>query len=62
MYKENGLAKQEQQIIVIMKDSILIDNGLPNNFWPEAMKTANYLRNRHFTRSKNHGKMISKES
>lgn len=45
-----------------MKDSILINNGLPNNFWAEAMKKANYLCNRLFTRSKNYGKMISKES
>lgn len=29
-----------------MKDSLLIDSGLPVNFWAEAMDIANYLRNR----------------
>lgn len=29
-----------------MKDSLLIDSGLPLQFWAEAMNTANYLRNR----------------
>lgn len=29
-----------------MKDSLLIDSGLPINFWAEAMDTSNYLRNR----------------
>lgn len=33
-----------------MKDSLLIDSGLPNQFWAEAMDTANYLRNRLPTR------------
>lgn len=45
-----------------MKDSMLIDSGLPNNFWAETMETANYLRNRLLTRNKNHGEIISKES
>ena len=33
-----------------MKDSLLIDSGLPVNFWAEAMDTANYLRNQLPTR------------
>ena len=45
-----------------MKDSMLIDSGLPNGFWAEAMEAANYLRNRLPTKSKNHGEMIPEES
>lgn len=48
--------------MVTMKDSLLIDSGLLNNFWAEAMETANYLRNRLPTRSKNHGKVIPREA
>lgn len=51
MHKENGLAKQGWRIIVIMKDSILIDNGLSNRFWAETMKTANYFQNKLPTKS-----------
>ena len=35
-----------------MKDSLLIDSGLTNQFWAEAMDTANYLRNRLSTTDK----------
>lgn len=45
-----------------MKDSMLIDSGLPNVFWAEAMETANYIRNRLPTKSKTHGEMIPEES
>lgn len=45
MHKENGLAEQGWKTVVIMKDSLLIDNGLPLEFWAEAMDTANYLQN-----------------
>lgn len=31
LYKENNLAKQRWQILMIIKDSILIDSRLPNN-------------------------------
>ena len=33
-----------------MKDSLLIDSKLPNQFWAEAMNITNYLRNRLPTR------------
>lgn len=29
-----------------MKDVLLIDSGLPINFWAEAMDTSNYLWNK----------------
>lgn len=62
VHKENGLAEQGWRTLVTMKDSLLIDSGLPNNFWAKAMETANYLRNRLPTRSKNHGEVILEES
>lgn len=45
-----------------MKDLILINNSLLNDFWTEAIETVNYFRNMLSTRSKNHGKAISKKS
>ena len=45
-----------------MKDLMLIDNDLPNDFWAEAMETTNYLQNKLLTRSKNHGKVILKKA
>ncbi len=62
VHKENGLAERGWRMIVTMKDSMLIDSGLPNDFWAEAMETANYLRNKLPTRSKNHGEIIPEES
>ena len=62
VHEENGLAERGWRTIVTMKDSMLIDSVLPNGFWAEAMETANYLRNRLPTRSKNHGEMIPEES
>lgn len=61
MYKENGLAKRRWKTIVIMKDTMYINSSLLNDFWIEVMKTANYLRNRLWTRSKNHNKLVSEE-
>lgn len=58
VHEENGLAERGWRTIVTMKDSMFIDNSLPNRFWAEAMETANYLRNRLPTKSKNHGEMI----
>lgn len=62
IHKENGLAERGWRTIVTMKDSMLIDSGLPNDFWAEAIETANYLCNRLPTRSKTHGEMILEES
>lgn len=45
-----------------MKDLMLIDSGLSNDFWAEVMETANYLCNRLPTKSKNHSKVISEEA
>lgn len=45
-----------------MKDLILIDSDLLNNFWIEVIETANYMQNRLSTRNKNHEEIIPKES
>lgn len=45
-----------------MKDLLLIDIGLPNNFSAKTMETTNYLRNKLSNRSKNHGKVIPKKA
>ena len=62
MHEENGFAERGWRTNMTMKDSMLIDNGLPNGFWAEAMETANYLQNRLPTRSQNHGEIIPKEA
>ncbi len=62
VHEENRFAERGWRTIVTMKDSMLIDSGLPNGFWAEAMETANYLRNRLPTRSKNHGEVIPEEA
>lgn len=62
IYEENRLAERIWQTIIIMKNSILIDNSLPNRFCAKAMETANYFQNRLLTKSKNHRVMIPEES
>lgn len=44
-----------------MKDLILIDSALPNNFLAEVIEIANYLCNRLPIKSKIYKKVISKE-
>lgn len=46
MHEENRLAERRWKIIVIIKDSMLIDSGLPNHFWVEILEIVNYLRNK----------------
>lgn len=62
MHKENGLAKRGWRTLVTIKDSLLIDSSLPNDFWAETMETSNYLRNKLPTRSRSHGKLILEEA
>lgn len=61
MHEENGMAERGWHMIVTMKDLMLIDSGLPNGFWAEAMETANYFRNRLPTRIRAQGEIISEE-
>lgn len=62
IHKENKLAKEKWCTIVIIKNSMLINSWLPNRFWAKAIETTNYLQNKFFTRSRNHGEMIPKEA
>ena len=50
IHEENGIAERCWRTLTQMKDSLLIDSGLPTQFWAEAMDTANYLQNRLSTR------------
>lgn len=43
LYKEHSFVERKWKTLVIIKDSLLIDSGLPNNFWAKAIKTANYF-------------------
>ena len=43
VYEKNRLAERGWCTIITIKDSILIDNRLPNGFWVEAMEIVNYL-------------------
>lgn len=61
MHNKNGLAKLRWKIIITIKNSMLIDIGLSNNFWAEAMETTNYFYNRLPTKSKNHSEITLKK-
>lgn len=61
MHEENGIAERGWKTIATMKNSLLLNSVLPNDFWAETMDTASYLRNRLLTRSQK-GEVISKES
>lgn len=60
MHEENELAKRGWRTIVTMKDLLLLDSGLPLDFWAEAMDTASYLRNRLPTKNQK-GELIPEE-
>lgn len=61
LHKENGLAKKGQKILIIMKDSLLIDSNLSHNFWAKTMETANYLQNCLPTKTESYRELISEE-
>lgn len=62
IHEKNGLAKQGWRIIMTMKDLMLIHSSFLNNFWVEAIETANYLQNRLLIRNKSHSKNLPEES
>ena len=62
MHEENGIAERCWRTLAQMKDSLLIDSGLPTQFWAEAMDTANYLRNRLPTRRTDKAVIIPEEA
>lgn len=45
-----------------MKDFLLIDSGLSNNFWAKVIEICNYLQNKLLLKSWNYGKLISKKA
>ena len=44
--EQNGVAERFNRTLVEMVRSMLADSELPKTFWPEALTTAIYLRNR----------------
>lgn len=44
-----------------MKDTLLIDSDLPNNFWAKVMEIANYLWNCLPTKTESHKELILEE-
>lgn len=61
MHEENRVAERSWRTIVTMKDSLLVNSGLPLEFWVEAMDTANYLQNCLLTKSQK-GELIPEKS
>ena len=43
LQQENSLTKREWKTFVTMKDILLIDSGIFNNFWAKAIIKANYF-------------------
>ncbi|KAJ3661597.1 hypothetical protein Zmor_005987 [Zophobas morio] len=48
--EQNGIAERKNRTLLDTARCLLIDAGLPDSFWAEAVNTANYLRNRLPTR------------
>lgn len=44
--QQNGKAERLNRTLMDRARAMLIDSGLPNNLWAEAVRTANYIRNR----------------
>ena len=49
--EQNGIAKRRNRTLVQIPRCILIESGLSESFWAEAVGTANYIRNRCPTRA-----------
>lgn len=61
IYIKNSLAKQRWHILIIMKDLILINSRLLNNFWAKVIEMVNYFQNRLSTKNMNHKEVIFKK-
>lgn len=46
IYNKNGTTKKYLRILVILKNTLLIDISFQVNIWVKAMDTSNYLYNR----------------
>jgi transposase InsO family protein len=49
--QQNGKAERKNRYLTEMARCMIIDAGMPNEFWGEAIVTANYIQNRLPTRS-----------
>lgn len=49
--QQNGICERANRTIVEMARCLLINSGLPDFLWAEAVNTAVYLRNRSLTKS-----------
>ena len=49
--QQNGVAERKNQTLVEMARCMIIQSGLPSSFCAEAIRTANYIRNRCVTTS-----------
>lgn len=43
MQKKNWLVKEDKRMFFTIKDLMLINSDLPDNFYTKAIKIANYL-------------------
>lgn len=48
--QQNGVAERKNRTLIEMARCMLIDAGLPNKFWGEAVVTANFIQNRVLTK------------
>jgi hypothetical protein len=53
--EQNGVAERLKRVLMERARAMLIESGLPDEMWAEAVVTANYIRNR--TPVSAHGKM-----
>lgn len=51
--QQNGKAERKNRTLMEMARCMLIDAGLPNSFWGEAIATANFIQNRVISRTTN---------
>ena len=58
LYIKNSLAKRGWKTLITVKDSLLINSGLFNNFWVKTIETANYLHNQLSTKTESHRKFM----
>lgn len=48
--QQNGVAEGKNRTLIGAARSMLVDSGVPQSFWGEAVSTANYIRNRYITK------------
>lgn len=58
MLKENRFIKYAWQIIVTIKDAMLINNSLPNNILTKTIEITNYFCNKILLKSKIYNKFV----